>query len=316
MKKRIVSLLLALVMAFSLIPTLAFAAGENTGKVHVIVENTTYSKEDGAPWDGTLVDEWVALTGSSTMMSCVVEALGDYSQSGAESGYITAINGLEQLDGGDMSGWMGTLNDWFTNEGFSSFTEESGKLTAGDEIRIMYSVNGYGEDLGCGWSNNDTTVKALSFSAGTLSPAFDKDTHDYTLTLNRSVSSVVVTPTATNKVFQVRTSVDGTEYKRTAAVPVTNGTVITVKCGDPAWPSMNSSEEANTYTITVKLKKSNSKPGNSSTSTDASTDTSMDEGKTVKSSKTGDAGIALYAAMSLLSLTGGTVVLSRKRKAD
>ena len=38
--------------------------------------------------------------------------------------------------------------------------------------------------------------------------------------------------------------------------------------------------------------------------------------KGVQSSKTGDAGVALYAAMSLLSLTGGAVVLGRKRKAD
>ena len=36
----------------------------------------------------------------------------------------------------------------------------------------------------------------------------------------------------------------------------------------------------------------------------------------VQSQKTGDAGIALYAAMSLLSLTGGALVLGRKRKDD
>ena len=41
-----------------------------------------------------------------------------------------------------------------------------------------------------------------------------------------------------------------------------------------------------------------------------------DTKKGVQSSRTGDAGIALYAAMSLLSLTGGAVVLGRKRKAD
>ena len=41
-----------------------------------------------------------------------------------------------------------------------------------------------------------------------------------------------------------------------------------------------------------------------------------DTKKGVQSSRTGDAGIALYAAMSLLSLSGGAVVLGRKRKAD
>ena len=47
-----------------------------------------------------------------------------------------------------------------------------------------------------------------------------------------------------------------------------------------------------------------------------STGSGADIKKGVQSSKTGDAGVALYAAMSLLSLTGGAVVLGRKRKAD
>ena len=103
------------------------------------------------------------------------------------------------------------------------------------------------------WGSSDNTVKELSFSAGELSPAFGKDTHSYTLKLAADVSSVVVTPTASNKNFQVRTSVGGTEYKRTAEIPVADGTVITVKCGDPAWPSMNGKpEKAEEYTITVE----------------------------------------------------------------
>ena len=40
MKKRILSLLLALVMVLSLIPTLAFAAGEDYSKVTVYFSNT------------------------------------------------------------------------------------------------------------------------------------------------------------------------------------------------------------------------------------------------------------------------------------
>ena len=116
----------------------------------------------------------------------------------------------------------------------------------------MYTC-AYGDDLGGSWGSSDNTVKALTFSAGELSPAFDKDTHSYTLKLAADVSSVVVTPTASNKNFQVRTSVGGTEYKRTAKIPVADGTVITVKCGDPAWPSMNGKpEKAEEYTITVE----------------------------------------------------------------
>lgn len=59
MKKKILSLLLAVVMALSLVPTSVLAAPDDLGQVHVIVENTTYSKDKGAPWDGKLVDTWV-----------------------------------------------------------------------------------------------------------------------------------------------------------------------------------------------------------------------------------------------------------------
>ena len=251
MKKKILSLLLALVMALSLVPTSVLAVPDDLGQAHVIVENTTYPKDKGAPWDGTLVDSWVKLTGDSTMMGCVFEALDAKGYTHTGTTYISEINGLSELDGGSASGWMGTLNDWFTNEGFAAFTVAAGTLEAGDEIRVMYTCS-LGDDLGGSWNNNDTTVKALTFSDGQLSPTFHKDTDSYTLKLSSKVSSVQVTPTASNKNFQVRTSVDGTEYKRTAEIPVADGTVITVKCGDPSWPSMNQAEKAEEYTITVE----------------------------------------------------------------
>ena len=262
MKKRIVSLLLTLVMVLSLVPMSVFAADNHDGQVHVIVENTTYPEAEGAPWEGTLVEEWIDLNEDSTMMGCVVEALekNGYEQTGAENNYISSIEGLGEFDGGSMSGWMGTLNDWFTNYGFGAFTVAAGTLGSGDEIRIMYTRNGYGADLGGSWDNHIKTVKALTFSAGELSPAFDADTHEYTLTVDKGVDSVLVTPTASNKNYQVRTYVGETEYKRTAMVPTVDGTTITVKCGDPSWPNMNhDNEPAQVYTVNVKVK-SDDKP--------------------------------------------------------
>ena len=265
MKRRILSVLMVVMMLVGMLPQTAFAAArdENKDQVRVIVENTTYSQADGAAWDGTLVDTWIDIDETSSMMSCVVDALDEkgYTQTGAESGFISEVNGLG-IGAPDMSsGWMGSLNDWFTNEGFEAFTVESGKLEAGDEIRIMFSAYGYGEDLGGTWANNDKTVKALEFSEGSLDKAFSANEHEYTLTLPEGTTGVEVTPTATNKNFQVRTSVAGTEYKRTETVPVENGTVITVTCGDPAWPSMNAGEygtgaenvPAEVYTINVAI---------------------------------------------------------------
>lgn len=140
MKKRIASLLLALVMVLSLVPTTVWAAENHDGQVRVVVENTTYAKADGAAWDGTLVDKWVDLAPGSSMMDCIVSALGTYSQTGADSGYISEINGLSAGDGGAASGWMGTLNDWFTNVGFKDI-KAGDKLFAGDIIRVMYTTN-------------------------------------------------------------------------------------------------------------------------------------------------------------------------------
>lgn len=151
------------------------------GMARVIVENTTFPKAEGAVWEGTLADTWIELTGESTMMGCVVEALDGHTVVGAESNYISSIDNLKAFDGGTMSGWMGTLNDWFTNFGFGEFTVAKGTLCAGDEIRIMYTRTV--EDLGGSWNNSDTRLKALTFSTGKLAPKFSGDTFTYTLTV-------------------------------------------------------------------------------------------------------------------------------------
>ena len=265
MKKRITSLFLALVMALSLIPTTVWAevaegSEGSLGSVHVIVENTTYKvTTDADLLNGTLVDTDVALNAEvNTMMDCIVSALATkgYTAVGAESNYISKITHgdkeLGEFDGGSGSGWMGTLNDWFTNRGFGEFT-----AVDGDEIRVMYTRDG-GKDIGGDWTTmNDTSLTALSFSAGELTPAFNKDTHAYTLKLPEKDNQVTVTATAANKQNQVYLSVGETAYRRTASIPVANGTVLTIRCGD-AQEASGEGETAKpavtptTYTVTVK----------------------------------------------------------------
>lgn len=225
------------------------------GMARVIVENTTFPKAEGAAWEGTLADTWIELTGESTMMGCVVEALDGHTVVGAESNYISSIDDLKEQQGGSMSGWMGTLNDWFTNFGFGEFTVAKGTLHAGDEIRVMYTRNA-GVDLGGDWESTDTRLKALTFSAGKLTPKFSGDTFTYTLTVPEGTTSLLVTPTAANKNYQVRaylgTQATGREYSRTSLIPIENGSVITVVCADDSWPTMNeTSDGKRTYTITV-----------------------------------------------------------------
>ena len=265
MKKRIVSLFLALVMALSLIPTTVWAevaegSESGLGSVHVIVENTVYKvTTDANLWNGTLVDTDVTLNAEvNTMMDCIVSALATkgYTAVGAESNYISKITHgdkeLGEFDGGSGSGWMGTLNDWFTNRGFGEFT-----AVDGDEIRVMYTRDG-GKDIGGDWTTmNDTSLTALSFSVGELTPAFNKDTHAYTLKLPEKDNQVTVTATAANKQNQVYLSVGNAEYRRTAAIPMVHGTVLTIRCGDTREAS-GEGENATpavtptTYTVTVK----------------------------------------------------------------
>lgn len=225
------------------------------GMTRVIVENTTFPKAEGAAWEGTLADIWIELTDESTMMGCVVEALDGHTVVGAESNYISSIDDLKEQQGGSMSGWMGTLNDWFTNFGFGEFTVAKGTLHAGDEIRVMYTRNA-GVDLGGDWESTDTRLKALTFSAGKLTPKFSGDTFTYTLTVPDGTTRLLVTPTAANKNYQVRTylgtQATGREYSRTSLIPIENGSVITVVCADDSWPTMNeTSDGKRTYTINV-----------------------------------------------------------------
>ena len=260
--KKLTSILLAAIMVSSLFTVSLAANAADIDKVRVTVKNEVYSTADGAVWDGTLLDEWVSIDDSSTMMSVLVSALDskDYTQTGAEDNYITEINGLKAGDAGYMSGWMGTINDWFADEGYGAFSVANGTLESGDELCFVYS-NAWGADVGSLWDSNDTSLASLLLSNGTLSPEFSSSTNEYTLTLD-SETAVVVTPTAVNKNYQVRTykneytpTVDGSEYKRSESIDVKDGDTIYVAVGDPAWRSMNSSESANVYAINVKVNK-------------------------------------------------------------
>lgn len=162
---------------------------------------------------------------------------------------------LAEFTGGQQSGWMGTLNDWFTNEGFASFSVKNGKLADGDIISIKYTSVGLGEDVGGTWSNSDTTLKSLTFDGDgnprlttTFEPGKRGGTYTYTLVIDGDSSNLTVTPTAANKNFLVKTflnekvtsNTEGSSfYKRTESIPVVAGDTIYIGCGIKGWPTMN-----------------------------------------------------------------------------
>lgn len=190
--------------------------------LHLIVENTTFTDASAASnnlppaWKGQKITAGFPVTEGMTMMDAIVKMLKErnVSQTGAENGYISEIGGLKEFDNGQDSGWMGTLNGWFTNKGFQNYV-----IKPGDEIRIMYTSTGRGADLGGDWGSSDKRLKALDISDSdylTMFPAFSPDVHEYVIPLHADLDGTAVrrahvVPTAMNKQYQVHAYVGDEE---------------------------------------------------------------------------------------------------------
>lgn len=262
----------------------AFTPGVQVGTVTVSVQNYT---NDGSSAEGEnkaalehfyrpedqywLERKNYPLGENDTMMTVLLRALTEANCTWLGTGgngdeqydfditYLSTITdgdySLAEFTGGQQSGWMGTLNDWFTNEGFANFSVKNGKLADGDIISIKYTSVGLGEDVGGTWSNSDTTLKSLTFDGNgnprlttTFEPGKRGGTYTYTLVIDGDSSNLTVTPTAANKNFLVKTflnekvtsNTEGSSfYKRTESIPVVAGDTIYIGCGIKGWPTMN-----------------------------------------------------------------------------
>ncbi len=246
-----------------------YDSGKTVGKVYVSIENNTYP---GGNFTGTIAGGWYDLGENDSMMTCVLKALkqAGYSWQGTSGSskdknadysitYLSSIEkdgkSLGEFDGNSKSGWMGTLNDWFVNQGFHAFTVKNGQLENGDEIHVMFTM-AYGEDLGGTWNNNSTKLAGLTVSGGTLSPAFSGSQTDYTLIISGDKANVTVKPEAVNKNYQARIFLnrynqDSARYKRTETISVKSGDILYVGVGESGWPTMNAGGVGTKYTIKV-----------------------------------------------------------------
>lgn len=274
-----------------------FYAGTPVGTVTVIVENTTYSgapeglySDPNAP-DYSLEKAIVykpnyTIGDEDSMMTVILRALADsgyeWTGTGGSKFGISYLSGIAQkgrpdiklaeFDGGDESGWMGTLNGFFVNLSFAEFTVKKNtstniQLADGDVIHVMYTSTGLGEDLGGTFYNSDTTLKALKVMDGdktvVLAPEFEASaaepggTYSYTVMIDDNATELTILADAANKNYLVKRFLnekvtDNTEgssyYKSTQAIPVVSGDTIYIGCGEPVWPSMNNqSTEAREY---------------------------------------------------------------------
>ena len=252
-----------------------YKSGNTVGSVTVIVENTTWTAEKGAPITGTLVSGEYALGENDSMMTMVLQALelGKFTWNGntdrttdsyTKTTYIASIDqgdkSLEEKGGAPGAGWMGTLNDWMVNQGYAAFTVRNGGLKSGDVIHVMYTMD-LGEDLGSSWSNNETALSSLTFSGSELTPTFSGATTDYLLVIPSEQIVTRINYSAANKNFQTRAYLntygsDNAYYANGDIMAVSSGDVIYVGVGDKNWPTMNKASNYTTtrYTITVVQK--------------------------------------------------------------
>ena len=240
MKKSLKILSVAGAMAVLMSSMPIYASAADNPKVRVIVENGNLSKESGAGWDGILFDSEVEIGDGDNALTAFVKAVEEngFSQQGADFGFVSEINGLGSEQGG---AWMATLDDWFTDEGLSAYTVENGKLSDGDEIRFMYTMN-WGSDIGYDWTSTDTTLSDITFDTGTLTPEFSSDVTEYTLELNQNAVRVV--PKASSKSFPVKIYKNeytadeiGTDYKKNSEIEVSDGDTIIIGVANSNWMS-------------------------------------------------------------------------------
>lgn len=240
---------------------------KTVGRVHVIVENTTYLDESlPASLKNTIIDGYYDQTDCDSMMTVALKALEGagytWNRGGYDYGttYLASVEKdgytLAEFTGGPNSGWMGTKNDWFVNASFSDFRYTNGGLADGDEIHLMYTTK-LGADIGGTWSGTDTSLQSMTVNGGTeLSPAFSSTTTSYVLTIPEETTGVTVRFSAANKNYQARMYLnsykdENSRYMSGDMLSVTSGDVIYVGVGERAWGSMNNGGTATKYTIQV-----------------------------------------------------------------
>ena len=190
MNKRFLSILLAVVMVFTMIPLTAFANGnalltleelrEEKGAITVeaynighgfLVEPSLYTKEGKSTGDITvdfLTSKNINYQGSTSYFSgfefddtvapqypdYLEPYLGELNNEGDGNGY------LAEFDYSQYAGWVYTINDWWASLGADSSVPgqeitdyNTGEpVVLGDIIRWHYTVYGYGAD--CGFPSN------------------------------------------------------------------------------------------------------------------------------------------------------------------
>ena len=213
---------------------------------------------------------------SDTMMTIIARALIEdgHRQVGGEKGYISSIIAnygteksveLSEFRRGKGSGWMGTLNDWCTNQGFDKYSVAKGDIQDGDHINVMYTTD-YGNDINCGFDATDASLASMTlWFSNTQQPdnfnmnkelsSFSSDTEHYEIMMPQNTAKVEMRTELVQKQFKGRLFVGDKEYRlgfrSSESIPFVGDTMtITIKTAVPA-TSTAAETEGKTYTFTL-----------------------------------------------------------------
>ncbi|SDB46970.1 protein of unknown function [Ruminococcaceae bacterium FB2012] len=264
--KRKLAAFAAAAVTLSAFPAAAFA-DDKEDTVFVAVLNDTFSKEEGAAWDGILLAVEVPINEDTTMFSAITEAIesSGYTISAPDSGwgpFISDINGVGEttyaVKEGYYPGWNVALNQWFTNQGVSAYTVKDGSLADGDVITLEYAVTG--DDIGNSWASNDTSLSEVYLGIEPFAD-FKPDVFEYTLTLDSN--ELDLDPVQNNGVFQTwkylntySPEVKGAGYRPQDTITVHDGDTVYVGVGNSNWPSSywgNDAVTESVYTFHISI---------------------------------------------------------------
>ena len=137
---------------------------------------------------------------------------------------LGVIPSFGEFNGGPLSGWMISWNNWFINQGASEFLVEDG-----DIIKWQYTGN-LGADLNVDWNVKSAKISGLNIqpSSATLSPAFSRDVKNYTITVPKGTKTIKLEALQDNYWANVTYKVGSQSYKVLSNIPVSHGTVINI----------------------------------------------------------------------------------------
>jgi len=216
---------------FSTLPDFTISIPGAYVTVSIVDEIPTPASETWPAAKGSILNAYqVAIYDDDNMMDAVLRACEENNieieasyDKQKNSSYIESIDGLSELDRGSGSGWMGSLNDWFTNFGFSQYKVSDGTLEDGDSIQIEYTTN-YGMDLTD--ANAGFELASFEVSEGSLDPTFSADQLTYQLNVSPETETVIIHPILENRNNQIELEAFGQSFKKTQGIAVINGLTI------------------------------------------------------------------------------------------